>query len=642
MADVHHHRALDGLKALLAPGAILAASAVAYANSFFGPFVYDDLPSISGNRTIRHLWPLGRVMSPPAGGLAVSGRPMANASLAVNYAISGLRVWSYHAFNVAVHILAALTLFGIVRRTVGRCVGTGQARAAVPLALAAALLWALHPLQTESVTYVVGRTESLMGLWYLLTLYCFIRGSQPGSPRAARRLWYSLSVAACLSGMATKEVMVTAPLIVLLYDRTFVSGGFRSALRSRRSLYLGLAGTWLVLGLLIARNGSRGGTVGFAASIPWEDYARAQIQAVAHYLRLSLWPRPLVIDYGFWTEPVPGPGRALAAAVVALLLSATGLALWRYPKLGFLGAWFFVILAPSSSIIPIATEPVAEHRMYLPLAAVAVLAVFALYAGASRLLRGAGRGARPAWLCAVPCLAFAAKLGAMTAQRNEVYRSALTLWSATVQETPDNAGARNNLGDALLQQGDLKDAMEQYAEAVRISPGFAGARLNLENALLRAGRVDDALAQGEAAVRLAPGAAEVHRSLGNVLLRTGDLAAATAEYRDALRIDPQDPESHAYLGYVFGKTGRPADAVAEYREALRLKPDLLDARVNLGQAYLSGGRLREALGQFQAAVACAPDNEQAHWDLGLTLLALGRGQDARSEFEAARRLGQKH
>lgn len=208
----------------------------AYGNSFRAPFVYDDTLAIPENPTIRRLWPLSEVLLPQVqGGLTVSGRPILNLSFAINYAISGPNVWSYHVFNVLVHAGSALLLFGIVRRTLRRS-GQGLspglrqcAAASTPLAFTIAALWALHPMLTQAVTYTVQRAESLMGFFYLLTLYAFARGVEchsldDKSGGGRRRRWFGLSVAACALGMGTKEVTVTAPLLVLLYDRTFVAG----------------------------------------------------------------------------------------------------------------------------------------------------------------------------------------------------------------------------------------------------------------------------------------------------------------------------------------------------------------------------------------------------------------------------------
>ena len=213
------------------PLVVVAAGLLAYHNSFTGPFIFDDLPSIPENPTIRHLWPIWQPLSPPqTGGITVEGRPVINLSLAINYALGGYDVRGYHVLNLTIHILAGLTLFGVVRRTLlqprlrERFGGVAN-----ELALAVAVLWTVHPLQTESVTYIVQRAESLMGLFYLLTLYCFIRSVE--SPRP--RVWCGLCLTACAVGMASKEVMASAPLLVMLYDRAFISGSFREAWRRR-------------------------------------------------------------------------------------------------------------------------------------------------------------------------------------------------------------------------------------------------------------------------------------------------------------------------------------------------------------------------------------------------------------------------
>src|SRR5580700_4395442 len=156
----------------LAAALIVVAGLLAYGDSLFGPFIFDDVASITDNPTIRHLSAMGDVLSPPPNGEGVSGRPLINLSLAVNYAVSGTKTWSYHALNLLIHLLAGLALFGIVRRTLANY----QAGATIP-AFAVGLLWTVHPLLTESVTFVIQRTESLMGLFYLLTLYSFIRGA---------------------------------------------------------------------------------------------------------------------------------------------------------------------------------------------------------------------------------------------------------------------------------------------------------------------------------------------------------------------------------------------------------------------------------------------------------------------------------
>src|SRR5208283_721379 len=206
----------------------------------------------------------------------------------------------------------------------------------------------------------------------LLTLYCFIRGTN--APRST--WWFTLSMAACFLGMASKEVMVTAPVMVLLYDRTFVSGSFREAGRRHRWLYLGLASTWVLLGWLMVGLHYRG--AGYGLGIPWWAYALVECRTVVQYLWLAIWPHPLVFDYGEFV-PIRHMGDVAPHAVMlAVLVAGVLVELKRRPAIGLVGAWFFLILAPTSSVVPLVGQPMAEHRMYLPLAAVVTLGVMVI------------------------------------------------------------------------------------------------------------------------------------------------------------------------------------------------------------------------------------------------------------------------
>ncbi|MEO5958866.1 MAG: hypothetical protein ABIR80_07095, partial [Opitutaceae bacterium] len=413
---------------------IVLAALGAYANSFSGPFVFDDGPSIETNRTIRQLWPLGQTLHPPSAA-GVAGRPVLNFSFALNYAIGGPTVWSYHALNVLVHVLGGLTLFGVVRRTLSR-MDQPFGVAAAPLALAVAVLWLVHPAQTASVTYISQRAESLMALWYLLTVYCFIRAtelSQPiahslhtasgrleRSPGPGRLGWSALAVLVCGLGMATKETMITAPVVILLYDRVFIAENWAALRRRRWGLHLALVGTWAILAWLMAGVTAQGR--GYGGGVSWWGYAWTESRVVLQYVRLALWPHPLVFDWGMEAGGSPTVFHAL------LLTMLVGLALtlfWRRPRIGFAAVLFFAILAPTSSLVPVVDQPMAENRVYLALAGVAVLVVCALY----RLL---GRRVWPlVSVLAVGCIL-------VTARRNEDYRTEVGLWRDTVLKNPDN------------------------------------------------------------------------------------------------------------------------------------------------------------------------------------------------------------
>ncbi len=577
---------------LLAGVVVVLTGFAAYHNSFSGPFIFDDKPVILENPTLRHF---SAALSPPQGGMTVSGRPMLNLSLAINYALGGTDVRGYHALNLTIHVLAGLALFGIVRQTLLRpALRERFGAAALPLALAVAMLWTVHPLQTQAVTYVVQRAESLMGLFYLLTLYCFVRGTDQG--RSV--FWPVASVACCLLGMATKEVMVSAPLMVLLYDRTFVAGSFREACQQRWQFYLGLAATWLLLGWLVfSTGGNRGGTAGFNVGVGWWAYALTQFEAVAHYLRLSFWPHPLVFEYGtFWVQHA---GEVAPSVIlVVLLVAGTAIALWRWPAIGFLGAWFFAMLAPTS-LVPGTLQMIVEYRMYLSLAAVIVPIVLGLY-----LLAGKKS--------AVVFLALAAGLGCATARRNEDYRSAVSIWTDTATKRPDNPIAHNNLGNALREDGQITQAMAHYQEALRLKPDYAEAHNNLGIALEKMRQTPEAMSEYETALRLKPDYPEAHNNLGVALAGQRRLPEAIAHFEAALQLNPDYAGAHNSLGIALASQGRLPEAIAHFETAVRLKPDYPEAQNNLGIALMNfPGRLSEAMVHFEAALRLKPGIEPA-------------------------------
>jgi tetratricopeptide (TPR) repeat protein len=604
---------------LLACAGIVAASVAVYCGSFSGSFLYDDVGSIPANATLRHM---ASALRPPAG-LTVSGRPFLNLSFALNHAISGNSVWSYHALNLAIHAAAALLLFAIVRRTMAApAAGARTGPESVGIAFSIALLWALHPLQTESVAYVVQRAESLAGLLFLLTLYAFVRFAANG-PGSAR--WAAVSVAACMLGMATKEVVATAPIVVLLYDRTFAGGSFRESWRRRRALYIAYAACWAPLAFLVAGTGGRGGSAGFGSGVPWWAYLMTQFTAIVHYLRLCVWPRPLVGDYGRILAGNPAE-VALCGLAVAALAAASWIFLRRGSPLGFIGAWFLVILAPSSSVVPISTEIMAEHRMYLPLAAVVTLGVLALH----RVLP------RRAFLASVALIAFV--YGLLTYRRVRVFADSLSFWSDVAAKVPTNAGAWNNLGIILAARGDQQGAIDRYHRALEIAPEYASAHYNLGNSLAATGRADEAVAQFGEALRFRPLDASIHFNLGNALALGKREAEAAAQFREALRIDPGRADAWFNLADSLVQSGDLAQAADAYAHCVLLRPDFADARVNHGNVLAQMGRFPEAIREFAEALRLEPGAADVHNNLGGVLAEAGRIAEARAQFEEALRL----
>ncbi len=637
-------------RSVLLAGAVIALAALAaYHNTFGVPFVFDDEQSIVHNPSIRSLW---TALQPPTGwGFTVSGRPILNLSLALNYAISGTEVWSYHTLNLLIHVAAGLALFGLVRRTLQQPImAKAFAGREWPVALAVALLWTLHPLQTESVTYVIQRAESLMGLFYFLTLYAVVRTATTPASRG----WSVVAVAACALGMATKEVMVTAPVVAVLYDRTFLAGSFRAVWAQRRGLHVALVATWLLLAwLVLSAGGDRGGTYALTPAA-FGAYWLTQFEAVARYLWLSVWPSPLIFEYGVtrevrWTAALP------YALPVLALGAATIWALVRRPVAGFLGATFFLVLAPTS-LMPGVTQTIVEHRVYLPLAAVVALLV------------GWGvslAGRRALYACGV----LAVIAGGLTVARNRDYQDEFTLWQDTVAKRPTSAKAQNNLGRLHFQRGEYADALRRYdlalrhepesaqthynrgltlealgrpteaiaafAEAERILPYFGQAQWRRAVLLLQAGRPGEAIAPAQAAAARLVEPAEAYFTLGQALAETGRIPAAMEAYAAAVRYRDDHGEARLNLGVLLAQAGRLPEARGQLETAARQRPQLPEVHANLGIVLAESGGLAAAVASYERALQLRPDYPAAHYNLGVTLLRLGRMDDGRRHLIAA-------
>jgi Tfp pilus assembly protein PilF len=643
----------------LAAALIVMAGLAAYVRSDSGVFVFDDRASIVDNPNVRtpEPWatPLTAMQAPRNTTLA--GRPVASLTFALNYALAPIdarntfdppsagslaspelfrrNVWGYHATNLLIHLVAALALFGIVRRTLETpALRAFTGTAATPLAFIVALAWTVHPLQTGSVTYLVQRVESLMGMFLLLTLYASIRAaevpaklklgptttSDPAKLKLgamsdqyvgpsfslARTSWSVAALVACALGMGTKEVMVVAPLIVIAWDWTFLSGSVLEIARRRWPLHVGLMATWIIVGTLVAMD-PRPLSAGFGfVEWPWWRYLVTQAGVITHYLRLSLWPSPLVLDYS-WPAATNARDILLPGLCISVLALGTLWSLARRRPLGFVGAWFFLILAPSSSILPIITEVAAEHRMYLPLAAVLSLIVVGGFAAVKR----AGSTPMARAVAFVSAFAIIATYAWQTNARNADYESEARLWADTVQKQPHNARARNNYGAHLLATGQLKAAAEQLRVAVQESPTFAEAHARLGRALALQGQTADALPHLERALEINPFYTAAYQDIAEAYRAERQLTQAVKYFLKALDQQPDDVMMLNTTAWILATSAD--DRVRDARQASVLAQHAVDitrrddasSLDSLAAAFAEAGRFDDAAATISEALRLA-------------------------------------
>jgi tetratricopeptide (TPR) repeat protein len=635
-------------RARWAAALIVVAGALTYGTSLAGPFVFDDFGNVVRNPQIRDVWNWAQVFSPPVD-TGVAGRPLVHLSLAVNYALGGLSVRGYHVVSVALHVACALLVFGLIRRTLDAIrLSDWAGLRSVDLACAAAVLWIVHPLTSEVVDYVSQRTESMMALCYLSTLYASLRAVD------ARRPWRWLvtAVAACAAGMACKESMVTAPVMVVLYDRAFVFGSMREAVRRRGRFYAGLATTWLILAALLS-SGPRMYSAGFSTGVsPW-TYLLNQSVMIVRYLRLVLWPRSLVLAYGY-PAPLTLADVLPFAALVVVLLIVAAVTFVRRPPLGFAGVWFFLTLAPTSSIVPIATEVGAERRMYVPLVGLITLSAAALTLASDRFARWplAARGAtasatgrddpdpphtwRAAELSAL--LVLTAALGVGTFTRNREYASALAMARTSLARWP-NPVAHAMLGKALAEAGDHQAAIAEYREAV---PDYSLALYDLGGELFDAGRFAEAADELHAFLGRKPPRKEMlsaRTMVGRAAMIQRNWSEAVEQFLTVLRIDPSNAAARGFLADSLFQNRMLQAAIPQYREYLAARPDDAGAWTNLGMALSATASNEAAIAAFRQAVQVDPRSASMRHNLVSALLnqndingAVAEGARAANDF----------
>jgi len=678
----------------------IVAAAVAFGAALRGPFQFDDVAAIARNQTIDRLWPLGVPLNPPPR-TAVSGRPVVNYSLAISNAINaalgvsesplGLpssQAAGYRVANILIHLLCGLLLFGVIRRTMrGSKLSKDWEAIADPVAGIVAMIWLVHPLNTEAVDYAIQRTELVVSLLYLTTLYASVRAWDAVKPRA-RLSWCAASVISCFLGMCSKEVMVSAPLAVLLYDRAFRDESWRTLFATRRLFYAALFATLIPLAVIVS-GGARSDSVGFTHGIAWYEYLYSQGWAIARYVKLALWPDRLTYDYG--SDAIHGVGGGLGLAALSIVGGAT-LVVWirgarEWMWLAFLSAWFFILLAPSSSFVPIRTEIAAERRMYLALVPIVLSIVIGLEILRRRLAVVCERRATLLWsvLGGVAVAYFAASywtahevasligasgsgslalstvtravvaalaaalvyliatannrqwiiigIGAAlvltSASRSLLYADAERLWTDAVAKEPANPRAYDNLAAAIIRKDSTRagEAESQLRRAIDIDSTYVAAYNNLAAIAIQRGDTAKGRDLLEHALRINPGYIDATERLGELLAKSNDPTKSIANLERVVSMRPTE-EALATLAIAYMSAGRHEDAKATLQRLIAMNPHRLDALSYLAAMLSEEGHPDQAIGYLETAVREGATSPASYALLSMTYAQLGRADEA--------------
>ncbi|MBI9084518.1 MAG: tetratricopeptide repeat protein [Desulfobacterales bacterium] len=612
-----------------------------YAATTGYPFIFDDIPNIVDNPAIRlarldasGLWQAAFQSPHPR-------RPVANVSFALNYRFHGYAVAGYHWVNILVHLTTGMIFYLLAAQTLrlSRTPGPGgQGDSGPPpsvpsggptlVALTAATLWMVHPLQTQSVTYIVQRMNSLAALFYLLSMLFYVRARTALVVRK-RVVYFSAAVLAGLLAVGSKEIAITLPFFLFLYEWFFFQDLDRRWLQRQWPwmallVVAGTATLWVCLGddplnrILVGYR--------YRAFSPAERLL-TQPRVVLFYLSLLAFPHParLNLDHNMAISgSLLTPPTTLAA-----LLALAGMLVWavsgarRHRLMRFALLWYLGNLVIESSAIGL--ELVFEHRNYLP----GTFLFLALTDGASRI--GFGRRTRAMVLGAlVLCL------GIWTLERNRVWQNDLTLWRDCAAKSPQKPRPNNKLGVALEKRGRLAEAERQFRYVIALDPAHPYAYFNLANTLARRGRSAEAVENYQKSLVLVPDNPGARINLGVALAGLGRVPEAL----ESLSI--VGPGHGAYygmarknMGLILFEAGKFDDAIFHFQAALAVAPDDSALLVSIGNAHFKAGRMDQATAQYHAALQYAPDSAGIHNNLGIVLMSQGLYRQAVVEFEKA-------
>lgn len=587
---------------------------------------FDDPDYVTANKMVQQGLSLEGVRWAFSNTFTGNWHPLTWLSHMVDCELFGIQPGPHHLVNLLFHLLNVLLLFHVLHRMTG---------VFWPSAFVAAV-FALHPLNVEAVAWVTERKHLLSSLFWLLTLWAYVRYVE--QPAAGR---YLAVVGACALGLLAKPLLVTLPLVLLLLDywplgRTglvppcktvpplpAVRPFGRLVLEKVPLLALSLASS--VVALLAAR--SVGGIESADKYSIGARVANALVSYVA-YLGKMLLPDQLSVLY-------PHPGMwplwlVLGATLVLVLISLTVLTFWRqYPYLLVGWLWFLGTLVPMIGLVQVSLHAMADRYAYLSLVGLYV----AIAWGAAELAR-----AWPRWVFALSgTLALAGCLVVTTSQLRH-WKDSVTLFTHALRVTTNNPIAHYNLAQALSMRGQLDEPIRHYREALRLKPDYPEAQNNLGLSLMQLGKATESTNHYAQALRLKPNDDLIHFNYALALSLLGQNQAAAEHLQIALRLAPDNHLAHAQLAVILAAQNQTDQADMHFREALRLQPDFIDGIYRYARFLYDQRRFQDAANQLAKPVRLRPQSATAHARLGLALMELDKPDQAIEQLNEALRL----
>ncbi len=589
---------------------IIILTALSYINTLNNSFVYDDNTYVVENRQIRSILNIPKAFIssyPPDSKEQGLYRPLVTVSYIIDYAIWGLNPKGFHLTNLILHIIVSIIVYFLALQLI---------KTPWPSAIVG-IVFALHPVHTEAVTWVVGRAEVMGGLFYFLSFLLYIKAEESASFKNRLFIFSNISY---FFALLSKEIAITLPLLLFAYDYYF---GLKTpspqpspqrgegVKRSLKHFLPFIIITLIYIAIRYAVLSAFGPQKDLSFTPDAGLYERffTITVVIGYYIRLLFLPFNLTVDYVFpkivsLNLPVLIYGGIFIFSLIIMLISYK-----RSRRFSFAILLFFITLLPVTNIIPIG-ELIAERFLYIPLIS------FSLLIGAGtdyffnrfqlRLARGAGA------LFLAVLLAFYSLL---TISRNYDWKDAFTLWKATIYTMPASSVAHNNLGVEYSKREQYVDAIVEYKKAIELSPAYSHALTNLGDAYLKTGLTDEAIDFYKKAIKAEPDFATAYNNLGYAYFEKGLYKEALIEYRKAVELNSKDPLFYNNMGNLYASMKRFDDAVNEYKKALAIESKDANAYNNLGLVYAQQGMFDEAEAEVRKALAIDPENVLAKKNL---------------------------
>ena len=587
---------------------ILAAVVISiYAGTLTSPFIFDDISNIRDNPHIRI--PDLRIENIVWAGFhsPLSNRPVANISFALNYFLHGYNLVGFHVVNILIHIASGILLYFFGKATIETPVLRTRYAKFGWIPFFTAFIWLVHPLQTQSVTYLIQRMNSLAVMFYVLSMLLYVKFR---FNRQRRTKWLLMAGCVLAGALAcgTKEIAITLPGFILLYEWYFFQGLSWQWVQRHLLALIGTALLLIVMALIYFENEPLAGILNSYSERDFTLVQRVltQYRVVIFYISLLIWPNPsrLSLDHDFTlsyslTNPIT---TLLSITIIIALFIAAVWTAKREPLISFGILWFFGNLVIESSVIGL--ELVFEHRNYLP----SMMVILCLTALVFRHSKLAWQGALA--LCLVGIL-----FTAWTFERNKVWADEITLYQDCVKKAPAKARPYNNLGAALMRAGRLGEAVQQFQSALAIKSDFGDAHYNLGLALSRQGLLDAGIQHFDEALKLEPNNVKALNNMGVAQAMQGRYDQAALYFEAALKLNPQDADLLNNLGYSLKQSGNSDGAARQFIQALTLNPRHAGAHHNLGLILMDRGQNEAAARHFTFALEINPFFDEARRNL---------------------------